>query len=50
MSSREARELEDMVQEGPGDAAPVEGRLAPGVCWELGWGAPSPLDWWGRWP
>lgn len=37
-------ELDDVVQEGLGSTVSMEGRMAPGVCWELGWGALAPLD------
>lgn len=35
-------ELEDVVQEGLGNMVSMEGRMAPGVCWELGWGGTGP--------
>lgn len=38
-----------MVQEGLRNMVSMEGRMALGVCWELGWGALAPLDWSGRW-
>lgn len=30
-------ELENVVQEGLGNMVSMEGRMAPGVCWEMGW-------------
>lgn len=35
-------ELEDVVQEGLGNMVSMESRMAPGICWELGWGSTGP--------